>query len=523
MSYRICNTCNVLKPLDQEHFDFQKKRAYFVPQCKECRRSKSRARYANDPKFRERIKAQSSTPENRARLNERLKERRANDPEYRERVNAVQKERRATNPEFRERIKAQRSTPEYRARRNAQRRERYAIDSDYRECHNARQRERRANDSEYREQLNAKLRELRANDPVYRERQNKRLRDRWADNQVFRETQLAKQKEKYHNDPEFRESILDQQRSRRRNDPTVREKDRQRRENDSEYRQKKLSRQKHKYHYDQEFREKRRAYERRPEVRERNNAWNKNRWANNHAFRERQLARNKAKYQDPEYRQQHRDKARFRLYGLTRAEYDRKVEEQGGLCVICHKQPKTKLFVDHHHKSGQVRDLLCPNCNSGIGRFEENYGLLGKAAEYLAQAGLAPKEIPTITDNDLFATFEIPHWEAKSRDKEFRKEKNANLRQWYGINLSQYEWLLTKGNGVCWICLQPETLKRGRKALYPESLYVDHAHSSGMIRGLLCNNCNSGLGHLDDNSEILIAAIAYLRKWDWLNSVGEDY
>ena len=522
MSFRICKTCNVLKPLDQEHFYFQRKREYFVPECKECIRSRSRARYANDPKFRERVKAQYSTPERRAKKNALRRERYANDPEYRELLNARQRERRANDPEFRERIKAQRSTPEYRARRNDLRRERWANDTEYRELHNAKLRERRANDPEYREHRNAKLRERRANDPVYREQQNTWQRKRWAKNQAFREAQLAKQKGKYHNESEFREAILAQQRNKRRDDPTVREKDRERWANDSEYRQRKLSRQKHKYHNDQEFREKRRAYARRPEVRARNNAWQKERWASNPVFREAQLAKNKAKYQDPEYRQSQQDKAMLRLYGLTRAEYANRVDEQGGLCAICHKQAKPKLFVDHHHKSGQVRNLLCRNCNSGIGRFEEVAETFENAIKYLARPCLAPQEIPTVMDKNLFARFEIPHWEAKSRDRKFRKEKNANLRQWYGITLSQYERLLAKGNGVCWICHRQGMRKRQKQTLYSVSLDVDHDHSSGMIRGLLCNNCNSGVGYFDDNPEILKAAIAYLEKWDWLNFVSEE-
>ena len=523
MAFRQCKTCNVLKPLDQENFYFQRKRLYFVPECKECIRSKSRARYARDPKFRERVKAQNSTSESRAKKNAKRRERYASDQEYRERLNTRNRDWRTNNSEYLQSVKAHRSTPEYRAKRNALRRERYTNDAEYHERQNARRRERRANDLEYRERQNAKLRERRATDSVYRERQSTWQREYWANNQTFRKAQLANRKEKYHNDPEFREAILAQQRKKRRDDPAVRDKDRERWANDPEYRDRKLSRQKHKYHNDPEFKEKRRAYERSPKVRARNNAWQKERWASEHAFREAQLAKQKDKYHnDPEYHQQQRDKAVFRLYGLTRAEYVHKVDEQGGLCAICHKQAKPKLFVDHHHKSGQVRNLLCPNCNSGIGRFEERYELLEEAAEYLAQAWLTPQEIPTIEDKNLFARFEIPHWEAKSRDRKFRKEKNANLRQWYGINLSQYEWLLAKGNGVCWICLRPETLKRQRKAPYPESLYVDHDHTTGMIRGLLCNNCNSGLGYFDDNPEILKAAIAYLEKWDWLNFAGED-
>ena len=384
-------------------------------------------------------------------------------------------------------------------------------------CLRAKQNAKYANDRDYRERK--KARNL---TPEYRERKNAWRRERWANDQDYREAQLARQREKYHNDKDFRESTLTQRRNKRRDDPSVRERDRQRWATDPEYRGRILGRQKHKYHNNQEFRERRRAYERNPEVRARNNAWQRERWSNNQAFREAQSAKRKEKYRDPEYRQQHQDRIRFRLYGLTREEYAQKVQEQEGLCAICYKKARTKLLVDHHHESGQVRGLLCRNCNWGIGRFEENAEIFGNAIEYFKQAWLVPREIPTIIDESLFARFEIPHWEGQSRDRKFRKEKNTNLRRAYGINLSQYEWLLAKGGGVCWICHRPETRKRQKEALYPESLYVDHDHATGMIRGLLCNNCNSGIGYFDDNLEKLKAAIAYLEKWDWLNFVGED-
>jgi hypothetical protein len=60
-------------------------------------------------------------------------------------------------------------------------------------------------------------------------------------------------------------------------------------------------------------------------------------------------------------------------------------------------------------------------------------------------------------------------------------------------------------DGKCAIC-------RGK---YPpgrrESMYIDHDHQTGKFRGLLCNNCNGGLGRFHDDPELLAAAIAYLR------------
>lgn len=84
-------------------------------------------------------------------------------------------------------------------------------------------------------------------------------------------------------------------------------------------------------------------------------------------------------------------KYRKRAGGLvTQEEFLQMNEEQGGLCVICHR-PETSmargrvrsLAVDHDHKTGRVRALLCSRCNLSIGRFEDDPALLEAAAAYL--------------------------------------------------------------------------------------------------------------------------------------------
>lgn len=74
-----------------------------------------------------------------------------------------------------------------------------------------------------------------------------------------------------------------------------------------------------------------------------------------------------------------------RMFGMTLEEYDEKLFLQNNVCKICKKQCKTgkRLAVDHDHVSGKIRDLLCTNCNQGLGKFQDNPELLEKAAEYL--------------------------------------------------------------------------------------------------------------------------------------------
>lgn len=73
---------------------------------------------------------------------------------------------------------------------------------------------------------------------------------------------------------------------------------------------------------------------------------------------------------------------------ITRAEYDRRFTEQGGVCAICRLpaqrsgQPRL-LDVDHSHETGRIRGLLCNPCNRAIGLFKNDTRLLQRTIEYL--------------------------------------------------------------------------------------------------------------------------------------------
>ena len=80
----------------------------------------------------------------------------------------------------------------------------------------------------------------------------------------------------------------------------------------------------------------------------------------------------------------------MRRYGLSEHAYWDLFEAQGGVCAICH-QPETcvirgttaLLSVDHDHRTGAVRGLLCQHCNHGLGRFFDKPELLEEAIAYL--------------------------------------------------------------------------------------------------------------------------------------------
>lgn len=104
------------------------------------------------------------------------------------------------------------------------------------------------------------------------------------------------------------------------------------------------------------------------------------------------------------------------------------------------------------------------------------------------------------------------------RTVEYGKTNAEQKRRWtlktrYGISLDDYDELLTKQDNKCAIC-------KGVNA-NGWALSVDHDHSCCLggescgkcVRGLLCFNCNSGLGNFRDSEETMIAAAEYIRQW----------
>jgi hypothetical protein len=113
--------------------------------------------------------------------------------------------------------------------------------------------------------------------------------------------------------------------------------------------------------------------------------------ANAEAFNERRRQRYKT---DPDYRRKMRARnrrdgwlRRLKEYGISEEEYGAMLRRQRGRCGICKRKPgKRRLCVDHCHKTGQVRGLLCPKCNCGIGFYQDDPRLTRAAAAYLEAA-----------------------------------------------------------------------------------------------------------------------------------------
>lgn len=97
-----------------------------------------------------------------------------------------------------------------------------------------------------------------------------------------------------------------------------------------------------------------------------------------------------------------------------------------------------------------------------------------------------------------------------ARRRELRKENRPNyldkkFKYQYGISYDDYLKMVNEQNGVCLICNQ--------KNIKNKDLVIDHDHITKEIRGLLCDGCNTGLGHFKENTEALNNAIKYIKKY----------
>ena len=95
---------------------------------------------------------------------------------------------------------------------------------------------------------------------------------------------------------------------------------------------------------------------------------------------------------------------------------------------------------------------------------------------------------------------DTPTWEENQRSRLKR----------YGLTLESYTGLLESQGGVCAICGSPLKI-RNTQTDRTLNTHIDHCHTTGKVRGLLCGGCNLGLGHFQDSPERLAAAIAYLK------------
>jgi len=85
----------------------------------------------------------------------------------------------------------------------------------------------------------------------------------------------------------------------------------------------------------------------------------------------------------------------------------------------------------------------------------------------------------------------------------YEQRRNARLKNKFGITASEYDRILGQQNFLCAVCSQ-------HRDEFSKAFAVDHCHTTGRIRGLLCEKCNQGIGCFNDSPERIRLAVQYL-------------
>lgn len=189
-------------------------------------------------------------------------------------------------------------------------------------------------------------------------------------------------------------------------------------------------------------------------------------------------------------------------YNLPLETFTVNLELQQNKCAICAvsldllSSTKNRIpHQDHSHQTGALRGILCHNCNVGLGKFQDSWIVIQYAIYYLNQDFVKLNQ----------QIEQIPYVQIPYSDK-LRWGRDYRCRRLYSLHSHAYEWLRTQQAHQCAICKEKQDTDF--------SFRIDHIHKTKVIRGLLCDTCNTGLGSFGDSISVMQQAVAYLQKFD---------
>lgn len=112
-------------------------------------------------------------------------------------------------------------------------------------------------------------------------------------------------------------------------------------------------------------------------------------------------------------------------------------------------------------------------------------------------------------------------YERKNRERNKSRFQELNIIRKHKIDYDEYKWMYERQDGKCEICGKEET-KKSRTTGQICRLSIDHDHTSGFIRDLLCHNCNALIGHAGESEKIFDSAKSYIRKHKERNKIYDS-
>lgn len=152
---------------------------------------------------------------------------------------------------------------------------------------------------------------------------------------------------------------------------------------------------------------------------------------------------------------------------------------------------------------GCTKCTLARNSNEYIKKYSKTSKAIERSKKYIESI----KQTGKITEyNERWRSGTGKGYAKRYYDSNKDTHKNCSLKRIYGITLEYYKQILHSQNYRCSICgVHEEELKK--------SLAVDHCHNTGIIRGLLCKSCNTGIGNFKDDVDIMKKAIEYIERY----------
>jgi len=186
-------------------------------------------------------------------------------------------------------------------------------------------------------------------------------------------------------------------------------------------------------------------------------------------------------------------------FKMSIEDYNNLLKNQNNRCGICNEKFDLKNYnkpnypnVDHCHKTGKIRGILCSRCNSGLGSFHDDQSVLDSAVLWLK--------------NKI-----VPIGGKFVKQIDISRKKELNLKRKYNLTFDQLKGFFSTQDYKCGIC-KKDLLKTNIKGKGLSSFNIDHCHVTGKIRGILCPLCNRALGLFKDDPRIISNAIKWIER-----------